>query len=188
LRKPAARWAAHALWLGRRFSRNASGVAAVEFALLAPVLLLVYFGTVQVTQGVMLNRKTTLAAATVGNIVAQYTTISKSQQLPDILNASSLIFAPYSASASNIVVSSLAVDSLGHATVAWSDGLNTSGRTVGQAVAIPSGFAVANTTVILSEAYYAYSPTIDFLHAGAINMYAPVFMSPRAATTITLVQ
>jgi Flp pilus assembly protein TadG len=181
-------WARLALGPVRRFLRDASGVAAVEFAMLAPVLLLMYFATVQVTQGVILNRKTTLAAATVGNIVAQYTTISQSQQLPDILNASAQIFAPYSSSASSIIVSSLSVDGSGHATVAWSQGLNTSARPTGQSVTIPSGFAVPNTTVILSEASYAYSPVADYLHMGTITLYAPIFMSPRASTTITLVQ
>ncbi len=168
------------------FLRNQSGVAAVEFALLVPLLLLIYFGSVQLTQGVMVNRKTTLAAATVANIVSQYTTISASSQLPDILSATTQIFAPYSASASSVVVSCLAVDASGKATVTWSRALNTSQRSTGQTVSIPSGFAVPNTTVVFSEANYAYNAFFDFLHMGPINMYAPIYMSPRASTTINL--
>jgi len=177
---------ARARVLMRRFGRDRRGLAAVEFALILPFLLLLYLGVVEVTQGVILNRKTTLAAATVSNIVAQYTTISSSSQVPDILKAANQIFAPYSTSQANVIVSCISIDANGKATVAWSNGLVAgTARPTGQSVTVPTALDIPNTSIVLGEASYAYKATFDFLHLGTINLYSPVYMSPRASTTIT---
>ena len=181
-----AQWARAIRNLRIRFQRNQSGIAAVEFALLLPFLLLLYLGTVELTQGVILNRKTTLAAQTVGNIVAQYTTISQSQQLPDIFNATNQIFAPYSTTPSSILVTSITIDANNKATVAWSQGSNATLRVVGSSITIPAALNVASTTILLSEATYQYTAPFDFLHLGTIQFYTPIYMSPRASTTINL--
>src|ERR1019366_3703582 len=84
---------------------NQQGVAAVEFALILPFLLLLYFGSVEITQGILINRQVSLTATTVSNIVTQYTTISASKDLPDILHASAQIMEPYSTANTKMIVS-----------------------------------------------------------------------------------
>ena len=81
-----------------RCRRDQRGMAAVEFALVLPFLLLLFLGSVELTRGIQVDRQVALTADTVTNLVAQYTTISKSQQMPDILNASVQIFPPYPSS------------------------------------------------------------------------------------------
>jgi Flp pilus assembly protein TadG len=169
------------------FMADKSGVAAVEFALILPFLLLVYFGTAEVGEGVMLNRKTSLTAATVANIVAQYTTISASSQLPDILNVSTQIFSPYSASSAGIIVSCVSIDSSGKATVSWSQAQNATARSAGQAMTVPAALDLPNTSLIFSETSYAYTAPVDFLKIGVIHIYDSVYMSPRASTTVNLI-
>jgi Flp pilus assembly protein TadG len=186
-RRAARSWAKAIGDLRRRFQRDRSGIAAVEFALLVPFLLTLYLGTVELTQGVILNRKTTLAAETIGNIVAQYTTISQSSQLPDILAATNQIFAPYSTTPASVLITCINIDANGNATVAWSQGTNATARVVGSTITLPTALDVASTTVLLSEASYSYTAPFDFLHLGAIKLYSPIYMSPRASTTINLV-
>jgi len=178
------RWAPNLL---RQCRRDQRGMAAVEFALILPFMLLLYLGSVELTQGILVDRQVALTADTVTNIVAQYTTISKSQQLPDILNASAQIFTPNPSSAATVVVSLIGIDGAGNATVTWSQALNGSARAQGQAVTLPAGLAIPNTTLVFGEATYAYTPWFDFLNIGTLNLYASVYMSPRAATTINLV-
>jgi len=60
-----------------RFLRADEGLSAVEFALLLPVMLIFYLGGVQVSMAVSTYRLVNLTANTVTNLVAQYTTISK---------------------------------------------------------------------------------------------------------------
>lgn len=182
MRKPAKRF---------RFPRpgflaSEDGIAAVEFALLLPIMLLLYFGGVEVTQAVMVNRQVTQTADTVTNIVCQYTTISQSTQMPDILNAATQVMSPNSTANLQVVVSAISIDSHGNATVAWSQTLNGTALSTGAAVTVPSSLDIANTTLILGQVTYAYSPTYDFMHVGPFNMSSTVYMSPRDSTTINL--
>ncbi len=163
------------------------GFAAVEFALILPFMLTLYFGSVELTQGIMINRQVALTADTVTNIVAQYTTISASQQLPDIMNASAQIFQPNPSSPASIVVSLIAIDASGNATVAWSQALNGTALTRGQSVTVPSNLDIPNTTLVYGQAGYAYTPWFDFLGIGTLRLSSSVYMSPRASSTINLV-
>ena len=171
----------------RVFRDDRSGFSAIEFALLLPVMLTIYFGVVELVQGVMADWQVAQVSSTVTNIVTQYTTISASTQMPDVLQASAQIMAPYPSAKGGIVVSCIAIDSSGNATVSWSQALNATPRTAGQTLSLPAGLAVPSTSLILGEAAYAFSPIIDFLGLGPFNLASSVYMSPRNATTTNLV-
>ena len=162
------------------------GVAAIEFALTLPFLLILCFGGVEIMDGVTLDRQVSLIATTVGNIVTQYTTISASTQMPDILNAAAQIMLPYTASNTGIVVSLVSINGSGQATVTWSQALHATARTTGSTVSVPSAMDTPNTTVVLSEASYAYTPVFDFIHVGTLHLAHSIYMVPREATTINL--
>lgn len=163
-----------------------TGVAAIEFALVLPIMLLIYFGIVELAQAVTVNRLVALTATTVTNLVSQYTTISASTQMPDILGASTQVLAPYSPTNAAVVVSCITIDSQGKATIAWSQTLNGTARTQGQSITIPSALDIPNTNVIFGEVTYAYTPVFDFLHLSPFHLRSSVYMVPRDATTVNL--
>ncbi len=171
----------------RRFGRAQHGVAAVEFALILPLMALMYLGGFEVTQEIAIKRQVTLAASTVATIVTQYSSISVSTTMPDILAAATSVLTPYSSSNAVVTVSCITVSSGGQATVAWSKALNGTARTVGQVITLPAALDVPNTTVILGETKYAYKPVIDYMNLGTMNLYSSVYMLPRQPGTITLV-
>ena len=163
-----------------RFLRGDSrGVAAVEFALTLPFMVLLYFGGVELTEGVTINRQVALTATTVANVVAQYSSISASTQLPDILNASVQILQPYSPSNATVVVSLITIAANGKATVTWSKALNGTARTPNASITVPANLDIANTTLVYSETTYSYTPVFDFLHLGPFSLYASIYMVPR---------
>lgn len=172
--------------LTRRFLANERGSPAVEFALIVPFLAYLYFGSVELLQGVGLYRQVALTASTVAQVVTQYTTISASSQMPDVLNASVQIMSPYSTTNASIVVSCIAIDNTGKATVTWSQQLHGTARTVGQVITLPAALDTPNSNVILSEAAYSYVPAFDFLKMGTKSLKSSVYMLPRASTTINL--
>jgi Flp pilus assembly protein TadG len=174
--------------IANRFARGTCGLAAVEFALLLPVMVLLYVGTVEVVPLISADRRVALTASTVANVTTQYASISASTTMPDILNASADVLAPYSSSNAIVVVSLVTIDATGHATVTWSQSLPSgSGRTLGQSVTLPSGLDVPNTSLVWGETTYAYTPVFDLLYLGTINLYSSVFMSPRSSSgTINL--
>jgi len=172
--------------MARRRRLDEAGTSAVEFALLAPVILLIYFGGFELTQALSVNRLVALTSGTVTNLVSQYTTISASSQMPDILAASSQVLNPYPSSKSVVVISSITIDNSGNATVAWSQALNGSARNVGQSLVLPAALDIPNSTVLLGETSYAYTPTIEYIPMAPINLYSSVYMLPRASSVINL--
>ncbi len=55
----------------RRFFANSSGVAAVEFAYLAPLLMLMTFGTIEVARALTVHKRFQRATAMVGELIAR---------------------------------------------------------------------------------------------------------------------
>jgi Flp pilus assembly protein TadG len=175
-----------------RFRGDRRGISAVEFAILLPVMVSLYLGTVEISQAVSINRKVTLTASTVANLVTQYASISASSQMPDILNASAAVLTPFQVSNAKVVVSCIYVDQNGKATVSWSQALNGTARPVGQSIAIPSsdsggtgvghGLDLANSTLVLGEVTYAYTPQLGYVITGTLNLSSQMYMRPRIST------
>ena len=167
-----------------RFAADRRGVSAVEFALLAPLMVAIYLSGVEVSQGIGIDRKVTLTAAAMANLAAQNSTVSNSD-MANYFAAASSIMVPYSATTLKITVTCLTIDSTGKATVKWSDTKNGTARAVGSVVTIPSALAVANTSLVFAEVSYAYKPVIGYVITGTMTLADQMYMSPRQSTTIT---
>jgi Flp pilus assembly protein TadG len=167
-----------------QFCSERRAVAAVEFAMLLPVLVSLYLGCVELSRGIAADRKVTLVAHTVADLATQFTDIADSD-MSNILNASAAIMAPYAASSLQAVVSELAIDAKGNATVVWSDTLNGTARTPGQTVTIPSTLAVPNTYLILGETTYNYNPVFGYVITGTLTLTDKIYMQPRQSVCVT---
>lgn len=167
----------------RRFGRDRRGVSAVEFALLAPMMIGLYLGCVEISDGVGADRKVSLTASSLANLAAQVSTITDAD-MTNILNASTAIIAPYSAANLKITVSCLNIDSTGKVTVEWSDTRNGTARSVGSSMTIPSALAVPSTHLIFAEVSYAYTPTVGYTITGTLNLSDTMYMSPRQSATV----
>ena len=93
-------------------SRDCRGVSAVEFALLLPVMLTLYLGSVEASQGIATDRKVELTAHALADLSSQYTAINNAD-MSNILNAGSAIIAPYSAANLKEVVSEISINAQG---------------------------------------------------------------------------
>lgn len=160
----------------RRFVGDRRGVSAVEFALLAPLMIGLYLGCVEISDGVSAGRKVSLTVAALADLTAQVSTISSSD-MSNILDASSAIIAPYSANNLKITVSCVSIDANKKATVKWS--VTRNGSADSGVITIPSALAVASTQLILAEASYAYTPTVAYTITGTLNLSDKMYMSPR---------
>jgi Flp pilus assembly protein TadG len=169
-----------------RFARDRRGVSAVEFALVAPLLIALYLGCVEVSDGVSADRKVTLTAAALANLSAQAITITNAD-MTNILDASSAIIAPYSAGNLAITVSCLSIDANKNATVKWSATRNGTARAAGAPYTFDSNslaLDVANSQLVLAEVTYAYTPIIGYTITGTLTLSDRMFMSPRISPPI----
>lgn len=170
----------------RRFAADQSGVSAVEFAILLPLMLTMYLGGVEVSQAVSADRKTTLVSHTVGDLVAQASNVT-STDVTNVLNAGGAVAYPFSASNLQVTVSSVCIDATGtRATVAWSRTQNGTARSGVVTSSIPSALMVASTSLIWGEASYAYRPTVGWTITGTLNLSDKFFLRPRLSSSVTL--
>jgi Flp pilus assembly protein TadG len=163
------------------FARDRRGVSAIEFALLAPVMIALYLGCVEVSDGVSTDRKVTLTAAALANLASQATTISTSD-MTNILDASLAIILPYDATKLKITVSCINIDANKNATVKWS--VTRGGSVRSGSITIPNALKVASSQLVFAEASYAYTPTVGYTITGTLNLADQMYMSPRITAPV----
>src|SRR3954463_8415941 len=168
----------------RSLVRDKRGVSAVEFAMLLPLMVTLYLGAVEISQGVAIDRKVTLTTRTVADLASQVSSINNSD-MTNMLSATAAVISPFDQSKLKVVVSAVTVDANGNAKVAWSDTLNGTARGVNSTVTLPTALNVANTTLIWSEVTYSYRPTIGYVVTGTLNLADQIFMRPRLSDTVT---
>lgn len=179
-----------------RFQANCSGIAATEFAVIVPLMLVAFFGTVEFSIGVAIDRKVTLIARTLADLTSQGKVVGD----PDIANfrtASGYIMMPYAPPAPypapSTTITELYIDpATGVARVQWSVG--STPRSVGTPVAIPislisldaTGKIIPNQYLLYSEVGFIYTPVVDFAMSSAItfNLRDVAYTRPRQSTCV----
>jgi Flp pilus assembly protein TadG len=177
------RLSAPASRLLRRFAADKDGVSAVEFALLLPLMLTIYFGAVEVSQGVSIDRKVTLTTRAVADLVTQVASLSTTD-MSNVLEASTAVMSPFPTSNLKIVLSCVRTDSSGTSKVKWSVTRNGTARGVNTTVTLPPALLVNDSTLIWAEVTYAYTPTIGYVISGTLNLSDQMWMRPRISDTI----
>ncbi|GBQ92573.1 Flp pilus assembly protein TadG [Acetobacter nitrogenifigens DSM 23921 = NBRC 105050] len=167
------------------FRSARSGVAAIEFALAAPVLILLMVGAYELEDALTVSRKVTTVAHTIANLATQYTSMSDSDA-DLVLQASELVLQPYSVATAQLIVSEVSVSTSGDATIVWSKGLNATPRATGSSVTLPSGTSTTTSAVILGEVTYTYTPPLANSVIPKLTMYQSLYMAPRQSSTIPL--
>jgi Flp pilus assembly protein TadG len=166
-----------------RFAADRRGISVVEFSLLLPLMLTMFFGTVEVTDAISADRQVTLVASTVANITSQYTSVSATD-VSNILAAASAVLAPFPVANAKVTLSSVSIDPTGNAQVDWSETLNGTKRSGNVSASIPAALKIANTSVIWGEATYNYKPVIGYVVTGTLSMGSQIFARPRMSNCV----
>jgi Flp pilus assembly protein TadG len=172
----------------RRFARERDGVAAVEFAIILPFMLLLYIGSVELGEGYQIQYQVTETARTVTDLTSQYINLNSST-MSSILNASSTIVSPYSSSSMIVTVSQVQVKAAATTGTVyqWSCSLNGTARSVGSSVTLPSNLQAPTTTIYLvyGEVTYPYNPSLGGGISGTITMNQTAWFYPRLVSSIS---
>jgi Flp pilus assembly protein TadG len=157
-----------------KLASDCNAVAAIEFAMIVPIMLVMFFGTVEFSSAVAVDRKVTLVARTLSDLTSQSLSVADTD-LSNFFIASNAIMTPYAAAQTQATVCELYINPTTLvAKVEWikSATFNSSGGVVlatGVAtncpVAIPSQLVVGGTYLIFSKVSYAYTPAVGYLGA-----------------------
>lgn len=135
----------------KRFASDRKGVGAVEFALIFPVLMCLYFTAFELTIGFSMSKRTSRSASSIADIVSQQSSVTPTflATMKDVVAAT---FAPYTANSLSLKITGVTLDSSGNPTVAWSwDQSGAKPYTVGSTVAVPTDMRSANSFLIRAE-------------------------------------
>ena len=92
----------------RRLWGDRKGIAAVEFALIAPLLLALYFVTMELSLGIETNRKVGRIGSMVADLVTQKSSVEKSE-VEAIMQLGQALIQPYNRSKPKIVVTAIKI-------------------------------------------------------------------------------
>ena len=95
----------------RKLRYDRDGVGAVEFALIAPVLIVLYMGSLEVSVAMSVNKKLARAASTVADLVTQSETVDKTY-LGTMLNVAQSVMTPFRSDAIKVKITDLLSESL----------------------------------------------------------------------------
>jgi Flp pilus assembly protein TadG len=166
----------------RRFGGDSRGVSAVEFALIAPVLIVLYFALAEFCQGYMAQKRMGHAGSQVADIVAQSVTLTR-DQIADIFAIGGLIMAPFPSDSLSMRVSHITRDTHGVARVDWSRGQGMGVRS--GVVAVPAGLIDNGESIIMSESIYDYASPVGKLLPGTTEFNNTYYLRPRLVEHIT---
>ncbi|WP_051242134.1 TadE/TadG family type IV pilus assembly protein [Stappia stellulata] len=174
-----------------RFGSDRRGIAAVEFALVLPFMLLLFLGMVELNSALTLDRKVSQTASALADLVAQTDKLT-SAQVNDLMEISEAMLDPYPASGIKLVVSSVWMKDVNKPRVVWSRGLNTGGwsKNSPPPIEIPDSLTKQKDTyLIVSQAIYTHRPTFaailkDVFSTDTIELSDTYFMRPRVSTNV----
>jgi Flp pilus assembly protein TadG len=168
------------------FWKDHSGVSAVEFALISPVLITFYFGFAETTQAMMAKRRASHVASTIGDLVAQEQTLTNSE-MTDLFTIGGTLLTPFPTTSLKIRVTSVTANATtGVVKVDWSDGygglaaLSANSTYTG----IPSGLIAAGQSLVISEVTYSYDSPIKKYVPNTLNWADKYYLRPRSVNTV----
>lgn len=167
----------------RRFVRDERGVSAVEFALVLPVMLLLFFGSTELGDALAIDRKVGHITSTLTDLVTQSKSITDTD-MANIFNIAKSIMTPYSDSLLKMKVSGVWIDSSKNATVSWSYAKNDTALTKGATVTLPSAQVQASTFLVMTEAHYPYTPTVGYVMTGTYDLTDKFYLRPRLSDKV----
>ena len=179
----------------RRFAASTRGLAAIEFAMMAPLLLVFFLATFDAGRAIAVYMKVRAAAFTLASITNQYTTSTNGIQTADmtaIANSSSAVLAPFPSAAAVEKITQIKATSLTAATVSWSYSLNGTAYTQGAAWTLPSQFTATGGNAcnsfpcyyVYAEVSYTYTPMFGSFVTGPITLKDNVYVTPRSSVCI----
>ncbi len=184
----------------RRVASDRSGMAATEFALLLPIMVVLFFGILELSEGMTANRRVAVAVNTAADLAAQSLQLSPTE-VDGLMESVIPILEPATTSAVDINLVSIILDADGDPIIHWSlhwnnDVQPTAPYVVGEEYTkltsdfrnSPNGLArLQNRSMIIVEMTYPYAPQFaKYFVSDPIPFSRDAKRAPRRVTRVQL--
>jgi Flp pilus assembly protein TadG len=173
----------------KRLRRDERGVSALEFALVAPLMILFYFGLAEATQIMMAERKTIRAASAVGDILAQTpeVKVTGAGGIDDVFDMAEILMTPFPTGIQlKICVAGITKSSTGALSVTWRRAKNNAVcPAVGASEPVPADLIANGESVVMSRVTYTYVGPTNMVIKTDPTFTKTFYLRPRMSTAVT---
>lgn len=187
-------------WIAR-IAADRRGVAAIEFAFVAPLLLSMYFVTMEVSQGIETDKKVGRIASMVADLVTQQQITTKAE-VDAIMTIGQSLLQPYNRSAPKIVVTAIEItdETTPKVKVFWSrklvNGTASADLAKGTITTVPAALNTPGSFLVRVESFLEYKPVITWAAGDkkplgltaafdGISMKQTYYLRPRMSSQVT---
>lgn len=170
----------------RGFWSDRRGVSAVEFALIAPILIMIYLALAELTLGMMASRRTSHLAATLGDLAAQSENLTDSN-ITDLWAIGTSMMQPFTVSTNlKMRLTSVTMNAKGVAIVNWSKGQQmTPYNKLDPVPTITTDQIAPGESLMMTEVEYDYDSPIGNFLPGTSKFTDTFFHHPRNGQAVT---
>jgi Flp pilus assembly protein TadG len=184
-------WLVALRWSAVRLGRDKRGNAAIEFAVIVPVMLTMFFGVVEFSSAVAVKRKISMAAEELADLAARYKEVPDTE-IDNFFKIARAVITPYSTTVLKATITEIYIDpATGLGRAQWSKGDVV--RLSGSTVPVPANLIarddlnniLAGQYLIFAETSYVYVPAVGYVMAKAgVPLTDMSYMRPRLSTCV----
>lgn len=169
----------------KRFGRDERGVAALEFALTAPVMIIVFFGIVEVGQAVVAGRRAGQAASVLADLATQKAQFTNAD-VTDSFAAAKAMMKPMDTTKLTMKLTSVTADAQGVPKVDWSEADGMTKDTPGSTYSgLPAGLVTkAGETALAATAKFTLTQVTQSVIKQDLAYTKMAYTHPRAGTVV----
>jgi Flp pilus assembly protein TadG len=171
------------------FWRDRKGTGAIEFAIIAPLLIMAYIGCFEISVGFNVARKVSRASSTVADVLTQMQAVDTTT-LDGMKDVAKAVMSPFQMTDQQytLKMTGIKMTAPGRGEVAWSyDQAGKAPYKAGTAVDLPSDLPSTNTFLVRSELVVPhqillFAPRLSANTMNTINLSNTTFMRQRLGT------
>jgi len=171
----------------RKFARNKDGLAAMEFAFIVPIMLLLFIGVVEFSQALTIDRRVTQVASSAADLIAREKSLTTAD-VEGVMQIIAHLVAPYDASRLKVTVLNVysGITDATDTKVCWSHNHNGGVNTYAdnQKYGMPAGILGKGSSAIVAEVTYDYQPLIFEYFLSAFKMEETFYLKPRLSNSV----
>jgi Flp pilus assembly protein TadG len=153
----------------RRFGGATKGLAALEFAILLPMMVFLLFGSIDLIDVLGANRRSQNVAASLADAVARDTEVSD-DEVAGMWAALDVLMVPDDDTGLNVRITSIEIVSAASARVVWSEAHGMSALVANDPIVLPDAMMTPGTSIVLAETEYSYDAPLGILFTGAVHL------------------